>query len=235
MDVVYRYRSTGGGDELRYSLRSLKNIPHNTVWIVGQQEPWLTNVKLLRNHPVTQNKWENSRKNLLVACQNQRVSDDFILMDDDFYITHPMESIPVWHRGTLNETLGDYANRAGSTYLRGLRETAELLKWAGVTDDILVYNLHIPMVINKAKMLECMDYLKGMKIRMPQCFHIRTWYGNFWQLGGERASDNKVLKTQDSVKPGPFLSSTNAAFNSSSRVRKYLQALLPQPSRYEKS
>ena len=40
MDIVYVVRPGDENEALRYSLRSLANIPHRTVWIAGYRPKW---------------------------------------------------------------------------------------------------------------------------------------------------------------------------------------------------
>ena len=55
MDIVYLIKVDPENDseELRYSLRSLKNIPHQKVILVGEKPEWVTNVEFI---PVAQTK-----------------------------------------------------------------------------------------------------------------------------------------------------------------------------------
>lgn len=46
MDILYLCRP-GENLELRYSLRSLRNVPHGRVWIFGDCPDWVTNVNLV--------------------------------------------------------------------------------------------------------------------------------------------------------------------------------------------
>jgi len=234
MDVVYRYRRNGSGDELRYSLRSLINIPHDNVWVVGEDQPWLTRVRHLRRHQQSSNKWENSRGNLLAACRNDEISDDFILMDDDFFIMTPLQSIPTLHRGYIEDVIDSYARRhVTSNYSRGFPYTLELMKKMRIGAPYYCYELHVPIVINKAKLLESMDVLKGVKLECN--FHIRTWYGNFAKIGGTQSRDFKFGNLSKLPNEPTFLSTSNTSFRSpNSVVRKYITRQFQEPSCYEK-
>ncbi len=238
MDVVYKYGGVRPGDlELRYSLRSLQNVPHDNVWIVGEPPSWTTAYTI----EVTQNKgskWANAVENIRVACTNPDVSADFIMMDDDFFILHPIEEIPVWHRGSLQDEIKRLKSRAGmGNYGFGLVETAELLRWAQVPEPMYAYNLHVPTVLNKERVLECFDFVKSLRPhKMPQCFLFRTFYGNYWQTGGEQHADCKIYGDQAKPPSGPFLSTVDSIFapRRNSRVRQHIDKLFPRPSPYER-
>lgn len=239
MDVVYPYRkSSDNGSELRYSLRSLSNINHGNVWVVGESEPWFTDsVNHIARLQNSGTKWSSARDNILAACANVGVSEDFVLMNDDFFIMERLTALPVCHRGTLSASLARYrAKRENGTYIRGLIETQELLKWSGCQEPLYAYNLHIPMVVNKKKMLTCTDFVESIRPKhMPQCLHLRTFYGNYWQLGGQETKDVKVARLDAPIPSGPFLSSNDGTFRRPGRLRKLIIESFPKPSRYEKS
>ena len=52
MDAVYYVRPGDRNDELRYSLRSLANLPHDRVWIVGHTPPWVTGIESIQGNTV---------------------------------------------------------------------------------------------------------------------------------------------------------------------------------------
>ena len=97
-DVVYLCRS-GENEELRYSLRSLKNVPHGQVWIFGGAPSWISDRVNFVGVPQTdfnfrdawKTKFENTRRNLYTATQQPEVSEHFLLMNDDFYVTEVFE------------------------------------------------------------------------------------------------------------------------------------------------
>lgn len=233
MDVVYRYRAAGAGEELKFSLRSLQNIPHDNVWIVGDIPYWLSNARTIKVPQNGKSKWDNSRQNVIEACKHPDVSDQFILMDDDFYITQPIDEIPVWHRGSFDEAISIHRKRyPHSKYLAGMIETNEILKITKLEQPIYAYNLHIPMVIDKAKLLECLSKLEDIRPKsVPQCFHLRSWYGNCNAIGGVRMSDVKISSPRDKIPEGPFISTSNSS--ATGEVRNFLKRTFPRASPYE--
>lgn len=247
MDVVYRYRFAGDGEELRYSLRSLKNIPHDSVWIVGDWAPWLKDVNHIKVNQSGGSKWLNSRRNLISACSSKKISDDFILMDDDFYIVQKLDAIPTHHRGSLKKHAQVYHDKnIRSSYASGFEQTYNLMRKYGFEEPIFSYELHAPMVINKELFNDSYRILRREK-SLPTCFHIRSWYGNYAQIGGTKAGDVKVgtgtqLKhmrknniQEFEIPEGPFLSTSNVAFhNANFNIKDYLNQLFPDKSPYER-
>lgn len=73
-DIVYVYKPNKTG-ELAWSIASLKNIEHRKVHIVRD-----TNYRWSGF-----SKYHNQIAKLLDACNNPEVSDNFILMNDDFF------------------------------------------------------------------------------------------------------------------------------------------------------
>lgn len=235
MDVVYLCRA-GENEELRYSLRSLANLPHEHVWVFGGAPAWLTGATLVpvsqhdvhRYGRVSANKHDVTTRSMRAACEHAGVSDPFILFNDDFYVTERLPCLPMQHRGTVSEVIAYYQAKLGreSAYLRGMQETRDLLIALGIARP-LSYEGHWPMEIGKAEMLTALDIGAASGITV---LHKRTLYGNLWGVGGRRTEDVKVYQLRQDVPRGPFLSSSDQTFP---RLRAHLERLFPEPSRYE--
>lgn len=101
-DVVYINRPGDENEELRYSLRSLKNLPHDRVFIVGYSPVWVRGCESIAVDP-QRSKHASAESNLIAACSSLEVSDPFYVFNDDFYVMQEMETIPVLHEGPLSE------------------------------------------------------------------------------------------------------------------------------------
>lgn len=172
MDFVYICRD-GDNPELRYSLRTIyKNTNVNSVWVVGGKPDWYKG-----NHipvPQTGGKYENAQNNLRAIMRSSRIKDKFILMNDDFYIINPIDSIPVYHGGSLEEKAQNFKNfKFSSKHAQMLEQTVDLLKRNGVPHP-LDYSLHVPMTIHKS--------LFEFSLSMGGA--IRSVYGNMNRIGG---------------------------------------------------
>lgn len=91
MDVVY---ILGEGSlvnnlEMFYSLRALQQHMRDlrNVYIVGICPRWLRNVEHLAVPDVHEKKWKNAHTKILAACAHPDLSDEFLLMNDDFFVT----------------------------------------------------------------------------------------------------------------------------------------------------
>lgn len=181
MDYVYVCRD-GDNEELRYSIRSVeKNMPPGNIWVVGGKPDWYTGNFL----PVAQtNKaYSNVREQIRVACSNEQISDDFVLMNDDFFVINTVKEIPTWYTGTLSERIKNLQDMKSqnSGYLRLLILSNNVIKRSGVTDP-LDYEVHVPMIMNKEKAL---TILRSNSL-------WRSYYGNKYNVGGTKHSDVKI-------------------------------------------
>ncbi|MES2630541.1 MAG: hypothetical protein V4611_01150 [Patescibacteria group bacterium] len=189
MDVVYvvKYDPENNSEELRYSLRSLKNLPHGNVVIVGEKPDWVTNVTYI---PVAQTKTkrENVTMNLLAAINSELVSDDFMLMNDDFFIMKELSEMPILNFGPLADVIAYYNHRypEGSEYISNMTKLYNLLIERG-NERPMSYELHTPMILNKKNVQSLYTEPK------EPFYQFRTYYGNFFNIGGTSVRDVKVF------------------------------------------
>lgn len=228
MDVVY-ILGTGSkwnDNELRYSLRSLQYIEHNRVFIVGECPDWAVNVCHV---PASDIYGDQKQRNAIYKLQtaiSTNLSDDFILMNDDFFVLRPMAP-GCQHRQTLAEALkGD----ASGPFREALENTHAMFP------DGLDYSLHTPFVYNKAKLAEAIDAC-GDKMML-----LRSVYGNLHKVGGERMDDVKLhcagsFALYWDVTGFDDLNciSTSDGAVLSDRFQEWVMAKYPEPSIYELS
>jgi hypothetical protein len=224
-DIVIPVKPERRNEQLRYALRSLKNIPHRNVYIAGYRPPWVTNVIYIPN-PQAMSKYTNSGRNINKACKEKDLSDNFVLFNDDFYITKPIKQIPTYHRGKLLDVLNSW--QMNGRYWRGMKHTYDLLVDMGIKDP-LCYELHVPMVINKQKKLE-MTKLKQSLTK--QNIHSRTFYGNLYKLGGRKIQDVKIYKPNQEMPKGAFISSAPSSWEG--QLKNYITNLFNEPCKYER-
>ena len=232
MDILYTLAENYDGDELRYSLRSLANVPHDRVFFVGGCPKW---VKGVEHIPTTQSgtKYKNTTNNLKVACNDTRLSDDFIYFNDDFFVLQPLKDpardLNIYN-GTVQSVLDTlYEQHTIATpYMVGMEQTRDLLRFLGKAEP-LSYELHAPFVFNKFNFLKMFEIEGVDKIN---CFHKRTFYGNLYYTGGKSQKDVKIFAGRkfNTDTLGAFLSCANNGFD---LVRPYLQAKFPNKSPYE--
>lgn len=227
-DVVY-VNKDGENPELRYSLRTLKNVKHGNVWIFGGCPSWV-NQETVRYVGRMQkgSPYASTRAHIAAACNTPEVSDPFLLWDDDFYAMEWVGDVPIMHRGSLADMVDRFATLK-TAWAKGLRETAALLATVdGVTDPVS-YDLHVPLIVYKTQMLKALRLAE--KVR-TDAVHLKTIYGNIDPIGGVATPDPKLMRKSDPFPRGPWLSSGDDTFRSA--VEPVLRYLFPDPSIYEK-
>jgi len=230
-DIVYITSANEINDELKYSLRSLANLPHGRVWLVGYKPRWVTGVEYL---PQMQrgDKHDNTWNNWLAAARCPDISDQFVLFNDDFYVTRPIGQVEPLHRGSLAEAAVSYRAWGSRFYEQRAVRTAALLARRGI-ETPLSYELHVPMMVSRAKLLEAAEWLQAQPGVRPGAVAKRTLYGNWAGAGGERAHDVKV-QTADGAPPDtplPYLSTSPQSWRG--RVGGWLREHFTEPGPYE--
>ena len=209
MDVVYICRS-GPNEELRYSIRSVeKNLPHNNIWVIGQSPEWYKGSFIeVKN---VNSKYPNARANLDALIRSKLITEDFILMNDDFFIMRPIEKISYFYEGTLLERAerNELLTTTGA-YTQLLYNTHDKLVKMGI-EEPLNYEMHIPIIMNKKKLKEVLKH--------KACLW-RSLYGNIYEVGGTDREDVKVYVNNSSNpksyewrgKNFPYLSTQDSSF-----------------------
>lgn len=207
MNFVYLCRD-GDNEELRYSIRSLyKNIKDPNICIVGGRPDWYIGNYIKINQNKT--KHVNVRNNLNKIVSSKDIDDNFILMNDDFFIMKPMLSIPYLHGGPLiNKVKKFKTNAKTSSYTKMISDTYDALIKKQIQNP-LDYAIHVPMQMNKENL---------SKVIYP-ALSVRTMYGNLYNVGGTPIEDVKVhvdrpwAKSFDYKNNVKFLSTNDQSFN----------------------
>ncbi len=226
MDVVYTCRP-GENEELRYSIRSvLKNAKFiNNIWVVGAKPDWYVG-NFIAVKPVG-NSFANVRENLKNVIDNDNISEDFVLMNDDFFIMENINSVSHYYGGMLSDRSMRHQELAGPNYYANmLMKTHKVLKQKGI-DKPLNYELHVPMLFNKTKLSQTIE----------QPFSIRSYYGNTYDLGGEDIKDVKIyshprfrVASSSMDNSTPYVSTDDESFK---QIRSIMQEMFPDKSDYE--
>jgi hypothetical protein len=231
VDIVWVCR-TGPNEELRYSIRSVaKNMPHENIVVVGGKPDWYTGKFIPVDSGSSTNKYENTKNNIRHIVESPDISDDFVLMNDDFYVLKPIDQVPYYHNGLLADKIAEFVRfTTWSTYTDVLSRTMSVLNNLGI-EDPLDYTLHIPMMFNKQKLADILPH---------PIASIRTLYGNIYKVGGRKMSDVKVHPKNHQYAPKSFdymnedsifLSTADRTFD---RVKKNLLGpMFIEPSKYE--
>jgi len=190
VDVVYAVRGGEVNTELRYSLRTLANLEHERVWIVGFKPSWVSDDVGYIEGNTQGNALANYYHNILAACMTEEISDPFLLFNDDFFVTGPVSGeLPVYHAGPMGKQL----LRRGRVdwWSKALSRTLGALKAEGI-EHPTSYELHLPLPIAKAP---CEIALERMIHPHRALCLPRSVYGNLAGIGGQQTADVKVWRS----------------------------------------
>lgn len=228
-DLVVPVREGAANTQLRYALRSwAANLPHRRVWLVGYRPPWVADVGHVPTRQ-TGTKYANTTAAVRAAIEHPDITDRFILCNDDFFVMTPQpQELPVYHRGPVRDVEAYYATRGNGAYLRGLRETRDLLVSLGHPDP-LSYELHVPLPVDKAGMLAALEAGRHLDV-----LHKRSFYGVLAGIGGEYMADVKILRRGPRAfdASSPFLSTMPDSF-AHGHVGQHIRRAFPLACRYE--
>lgn len=237
LDIVIPLKERNYNEELRYVLRSIaKNMPHRKIFLAGYRPDWVKNTEFIEVQAPAGLKYAKSSANTKAACLDPRVSDDFILFNDDFFVMNPTDEIKPVHRGTARKFHSTYSklNHRYRNYRDGISRVRQILEIMGFDDrKLLSYELHVPMVFNKKKRLEVYD----IQDRWPAgdlALHTNTLYGNLFGIGGELANDVKYNRyEQEPDREAVFISTGDKSFQYG-LVGDYIRESFKEKCKYER-
>lgn len=203
-DLVYIYRRRPDGDEteIRYSVRSAaKNLKFRKLFIVGDKPFGLKNFTLIKHRGPT-SKYENAFEKIIRAAEDDRVSDEFVLMNDDFFILRPFKKVPYYKKAEFGSWSAKWPLKHAH-YYRKIRKTLSV-----VGPKAGVFEVHFPFPFRKRNLLR----LKK-KYRLPCDLMLRSLYAHEYKIKGQWIKDYKVLAREDIVENGffdrPFISTAD--------------------------
>lgn len=222
-DIVYFLKDSTINEELRYSLRTLHNFPHNKVWFYGGCPKGLKPDYHIHCKQ-TGNKWENVRMMLIEACKNPQLSPNFWIFNDDFFVMEKIDKPVNYYNGDLYKRIVTLEDKFKSitSYSQLIRNVCKELEAFGC--ETKNYTLHVPILINKKKMLNL--------LKITNCIGYRSLYANFYKIGGQQMNDVKITNIFKRYKSGPYLSTDDRSFNG--MVGKQIKKMFPTKSRFEK-
>jgi hypothetical protein len=229
MDLVYLYKYPpyGGDTELRHSLRSAeKFLDFQNIHVIGDDPKFLKNVNHITFTETSADRHRNSSSKILQAAHTPEISENFIFMNDDFFLLQKMSPVPYY---TLSV---DYWFK--TYYSLSWRQTRMLKTMELLSRNMEVFEVHAPIVLNKTNILNLFQ-----KYNLPQGSMFRTLYGNEYVNEtvllpqDYKATDD--LSLQEMLKDDPPFFSTSDELVTTPLGKKILSGLYPHPSKYEKS
>jgi len=244
IDLVYvigtgsRWRN----NELRFSLRSItKNLSKvGKVFIVGERPDYLKNIIHI---PVSDifdpavNADGNIITKVLAACEDKRLSETFLFINDDHLVIKPLNiaDVPPFHKGSLDTFPDDYWK------LNHWRKRLHLTKDALLAKNLPCFHFdcHTPIQMNKNKFKSIVtgfDFKTGIGLTM------KSLYGNsVYRTDGILLTDQKktifknykLQEIKERILPAQFLSFNDQGLNNS--LKWWLIEQFPVKCKYESS
>lgn len=216
-------------NEIRYSLRSAERyFPHSKVFVVGECPAWLNNAVHIPAADPYGNKLKNSIHKLHTAVQDERLPHHFVLMNDDFFFLKPLDTLAVYYKGLIEETLNAHPTNAGY-YYEAMWLTRVLLEKAGI-ENPRDYSVHFPMIFDKVRV----NWLCSSMRYQREGVLFRTVYANYFKLGGQRREDVKIKSVTDILKTKTLdVLSTDDEIVLTPEFQTWISKKFPKPSRYE--
>jgi len=199
IDVVYVFRNTGKTEdvEMKYSLRSVKkNLrDYRKIWVVGESPKFLEDVcvpfELIPATDPFPASQHNVRAKLKKVLADDRVTDEFILMNDDFFFLSEeiAGAIPFFRQGTIPLHIEWRMEQEESPYVRALKAAKDALERRGLP--LTDFECHIPILYDKAYLGPVLgDDIFDWAATYGMV--IRSLYCNYLGIKGERCMDLKV-------------------------------------------
>lgn len=221
-------------NELRYCLRSIeKHLKgYSNIFIVGELPKWIKGVIHIAasDQPEASFRDYNIFRKIIAGCEDERLSDDFLFMNDDHYLLrdYQVNRFPVFHQGSLQERISVLI--PDIPYRKVLVNTEKLL--CGFGDTGLDYDLHCPIIYNKSL------FRSSMPKEWPTYgYAIKSTYCNINKVSGMRYTDLKIrqVMTEEQIEKliqdRPFFSIGDKCLYG--QMFQMLEKLYPIKSKYE--
>lgn len=223
-DIVYFVKDTPDNEELRYSIRSLSNFPHRKVCFYGGCPKGLKPDCHIYVKQDQENKWQNVYKMLRMACNNRKITKNFWLFNDDFFIMNEVLHPVNYFNGDLYKRIVLLEDKHGgmTPYSAELRKMCQELEALGCSSKS--YAVHYPMLINRQKALELLNTTDN-----PM---FRSLYGNYANVKAVWSNDCKIVSKEKEWKGTDYLSTEDKAF-ADGIVGQQIRERFPDKCEYE--
>ncbi len=199
IDIVYPLNeglSHFRNQEIKYSLRSVEKFVTNfrNIYIIGFKPPFLNEKVILiphKDHPY-HCKERHIMEKFLVACSIPDVSDRFLMFNDDYFFTKPVnaQKIPFYIKGYLKGSINK--RKPGNLYRQSLENTYNALTKKGFGTEH--FDLHYPIYYDKKKFPEVMSSY-DWDIRAG--YVVKSLYANSLGIHGAYRKDCKIQKSHN--------------------------------------
>lgn len=231
IDIVYFVKDEDENEELKYSLRSLKNFlpseEKRVIFYGGCPKDLKPDMHFkVWQHSGT--KYGNVHSMYEELSQNLHINNEFYMFNDDFFVMKKINEWKPQHNGTLSEYIKRIEKNCGASSYT-LRLLMALSKMQGDGKEVLNYELHIPMKYNKKNLRELLKVNRGLN-------GVRSQYGNiFYSTISTNRKDVKIFSnTEDFTKSSDYLSTSDESWKDFP-VGEYIRNKFKIPSKYERN
>ena len=210
--------------ELMWSLRSIeKNAADlvRDVYVIGPTPEWYNGKTIQYQRMDGDSGNADQLRKLLAAAAHPDVSPEFVWMNTDFYCQHRPDF-------TAKAHLAGRPNRNGQ-YRVYMDNAVSMLSWRRVPGPYRDFELHTPMLMDKANVCEMGATLPFGNVA------FRTLYGNLYVKDSIPMHDVKIRDV--GVKPQPdwtWFSTDDNLFTDRRRgYDLFMETLFPLPSKWE--
>jgi len=222
MNLVYLL-GTGSvwtDNEIRFSLRSVEKhvLDLEKVFIVGECPAWLKNVIHISCEDPTPVPWRNAHFKITRACQDERINEEFLLMNDDFFFFQDIQAknYPYYFKSQLNKLKLQTA-----FYLKlNQRPTKN-------------FQIHCPIRIDPGEFLKLPEIPTA-----PRHWSYRSFYANYYEKKAIQREDPMIWPNRSVPEIESFIEGkTDCAIISEtakkSHFRAWIRAKFPDQSCFE--
>lgn len=175
-DIVYTLGkgSKWQDSELKYSLRSVERYATHTcgIYIIGKKPDWIQDINYV---PFVENSYKekNILDKILQACKTPGITNPFLFINDDHFFVESTDisKYPNYTDGYLQNAIDNRERK--DEYQAMMIATLNELKRCNLPT--LNYDIHCPMLIDKAKFPEIMS---KHNFDIPNHLLIKSLYGN---------------------------------------------------------
>lgn len=192
----------------------MQHLEVDRVWIAGDLPNWI-DPATVEHLPTDQSssKFTNIGRNIRAVAESS-IADDFLWLNDDFFIIEDLEEIPLHSRPEpFGQLIENWNEHAGTTdhkaYIRGMRRQYQLLLEWGFDERIMCSDLHVPIPLNKGRLLEVLDRAAATAPDL-EAGHFRALYGAGLEMVPIR--DNKRKGESLELGDPPFVSTSPVAW-----------------------
>jgi len=222
MNLVYILGSGSvwGNNEIRYSLRSAEKhiLDLEKVFIVGECPDWLKDVVHIPVEDPTPVPWKNAYHKVKTACEDKRIKEEFLLMNDDFFFFKDIkaEEYPYYYKSFLDK------NKLQTFYF--------LQRFNKPTKN---YQIHCPFRIDPNEFLRLPELLSSLRF-----FSYRSFYCNYYNKESKLRDDLLIWPSWSIEKIEDFIKSRIdcAIISDTARrqhFRDWIRKKFPEKSRFE--